>query len=70
MSDTCKKMTQNCYILVQTLIINKTVCHQCQAPYFELTESVLTERLVFVLDLVLVLDLDLDLDLVLDAQFY
>ena len=44
----------------------KTVCHQCKALYFELTESVLTERLVFVLDLVLDLDLDLDLDLVLD----
>ena len=46
--------------------MNKTVCHQCQALYFELTESKLTERLVFVLDLVL--DLDLVLVLVLDLD--
>ena len=44
--------------------LNKTVCHQCQAPYVELTEYKLTERLV--LDLVLELALDLVLDLVLE----
>ena len=43
---------------------NKTVCHQCQAPYVELTEYKLTERLV--LDLVLELALDLVLELALD----
>ena len=42
----------------------KTVCHQCQAPYVELTEYKLTERLV--LDLVLELALDLVLELALD----
>ena len=51
-----------------TLTQNKTVCHQCQAPYVELTEDKQTERLVLdlVLDLVLVVVLDLVLDLVLD----
>ena len=64
-------------------VINKTVCHQCQAPYVELTEYKLTERLVLdlvlelaldlvldlVLELALDLFLDLDLDLVLDLDF-
>ena len=45
---------------------NKTVCHQCQAPYVELTEYKLTERLV--LDLVLELALDLVLELALDLD--
>ena len=51
---------------------NKTVCHQCQAPYFELTEHNLTQRLDLDLeldlnlDLVFDLELDLDLDLDLD----
>ena len=57
---------------------NKTVCHQCQAPYVELTEYKLTERLVLdlvlelALDLVLelALDLVLDLDLDLDLDFW
>ena len=46
------------------IVANKTVCHQCQAPYVELTEYKLTERLV--LDLVLELALDLVLELALD----
>ena len=37
------------------IIYNKTVCHQCKGLYLELTESVLTERLV----LVFILDFDL-----------
>ena len=48
------------------IVANKTVCHQCQAPYFELTEYNLTERLD--LDLDFDLDLNLDLDLVFDLE--
>ena len=53
------------------IMSNKTVCHQCQAPYFELTEYNQTERLDLDLDLDLdlVFDLELDLDLDMDLDF-
>ena len=54
--------------LGKNFVKDKTVCHQCQAPYFELTEYNLTERLDLDLDLDLELNLDLDFDLELDLD--